>query len=98
MAMGMAMGRGGDGFYLPHPHIIFSCTYPLHYPYPVGMRNRISSPSPMGSGIPVLAMDNFFLIKIKVFFSQCCNALSNKYMMAIDDYGEGEERDRECEI
>jgi len=52
----------------------------------------------MGSGIPVLAMDNFFLIKIKVFFSQCCNALSNKYMMAIDDYGEGEERDRECEI
>jgi len=28
---------------------------------------------------------------------QCCNALSSKEMMIIDDYGEGEERVRECE-
>jgi len=37
--LGMAMGRGGDGFYLPLPHTLFSHTYPLPYPYPTGMRN-----------------------------------------------------------
>ena len=29
---------------------------------------------------------------------QCYNALSNKEMMMIDDYGDGEERGRDCEI
>jgi len=29
---------------------------------------------------------------------QYCNALSNKEMMTIDDYGNGEERDSECEM
>jgi len=29
---------------------------------------------------------------------QCCNALFNKEIMAIDCYGDGEERCRECEI
>ncbi|AES91028.1 hypothetical protein MtrunA17_Chr4g0057541 [Medicago truncatula] len=43
--LGMAMGRGRDGFYLPRPHIQFSYTYMLSYPYPMGMRNSISSPS-----------------------------------------------------
>jgi len=37
--LGMAMGRGEDGFYLPLPHTLFSHTYPLPYPYPTGMRN-----------------------------------------------------------
>jgi len=39
LQVGMAMGRGGDEFYLPHPHTLFSHTYPLPYPYPTGMRN-----------------------------------------------------------
>jgi hypothetical protein len=40
--VGMAMGRGADRFCLPHPHSLL----------PTGMRNWISSPSPMGSSIP----------------------------------------------
>ncbi|AES60380.1 hypothetical protein MTR_1g044730 [Medicago truncatula] len=65
------MGRGGDEYYLPHPHTLLPFIYPLPYPYPSGMRNRIPSPSPTGSG---------------------------KKMLSIDDYGEGEEKGRECEI
>ena len=30
--------------------------------------------------------------------TRCCNALSNKEMMTVDGYGDGEERDQECEI
>jgi len=44
-------GRGGDRFYLPRPHTRFSYTYSLPYLYPTGIRNWITSPSPMGSGI-----------------------------------------------
>jgi len=36
---GMAMGQGRDGFYIPRPHTQLSCTYPLPYPYPTGMKN-----------------------------------------------------------
>ncbi|KEH20470.1 hypothetical protein MTR_8g078920 [Medicago truncatula] len=50
--VGMAMGRDGDGFYLPRPHTLLPNTYMLPYPYPTGIRNRIASLSPTGSGIP----------------------------------------------
>jgi len=36
-SLGMAMGRGGDGFCLPHPLLPY--TYLLPYPYSMGMRN-----------------------------------------------------------
>jgi len=50
--VGMAIGWGGDGFCLPHPHPLLPYTYLLPYPYPTGMRNWISSPSSMALGIP----------------------------------------------
>ena len=68
----MTMGRGGDEFYISNPHTLLSCNYPLLYPYPSGKRNRISTMSPTGSGIPAPSPSpqwiNFFLIKIKAFF------------------------------
>ena len=90
------MRRGGDEFYLSRSHIRFSDTYSLPYPYPAGIRNRISSPLPMGLGIlaPSPQWINFFN-KNKIIFQprvQCCNALSIKEMTVIDDYGDGEER------
>ena len=39
----MTMGRDEDEFYLPRLHTLLQYTYPLPYPYLVGMRNRISS-------------------------------------------------------
>ena len=45
-------GAGGDMFYLPRPYTILPYTYSLPYPYSTGIRNRISSMSPAGSGIP----------------------------------------------
>jgi len=39
LVLGMTMGRGGDGFYIPRPHTRFSYTYLLPYPYSTGMRN-----------------------------------------------------------
>jgi len=39
LLLGMAMGRGGDGFYIPRLHTRFSYIYPLPYPYSTGMRN-----------------------------------------------------------
>ena len=35
--LGMAMGRGGDEFYLPRPHTQFFSIYLLPYPYSTGM-------------------------------------------------------------
>jgi len=58
--VGMTMGRDEDGLYLPRPHTLLPNTYPLPYPYPTGIRNRIASSSPTGSGIPIPALDNFF--------------------------------------
>lgn len=95
------MGWGEDEFYLPRPHTIFSNTYPLPYPYSAEMRNRISSMSPTGLGIPAsfpsLKWIIFFLLKIKVFFIPerkvvMTNALFSKKMTTIDDYGDEEER------
>jgi len=101
----MTMGQSGDGFYLPHPHTLHSNTYSLPYPYPVEMRNGISSPSPTGSdipasSIPIPALDNFFNKNKSIFQpqAQCFNALSRIEIISIDDYGDGEERGRECEI
>lgn len=54
--------------------------------------------------IPIPEVDNFFfLLKIKVFFIPerkvvMTNALFSKKMMTIDDYGDEEERGRECGI
>jgi len=45
--------------------------------------------------------DFYFFNKNKSIFhpqAQCCNALSSKEMMVIDDYGVGEERGQECAI
>ena len=70
--VGMAMGRTGNGFYLPRIHTLLPFTYRLPCPYPTGMRNWISSPSPTGSSIPALypfPTVDIFLIKIKVFFN-----------------------------
>ena len=65
-------GRGGDGFCHPRPHPLIPYIYTLPYPYPTGMRNWISSPSPMGSGIPISSPSpqwiNFF-DKKRVFLS-----------------------------
>jgi len=82
----MAMGQGGDGFYIPRPHTRFSYTYTLPYSYPTGMRKWTPSPIPTGSGIPPhprLRIQYFFLIKIEVFWQpleKCCNALSNNML------------------
>jgi hypothetical protein len=99
------MGRGGNEFYLPRLHTLLSYTYLLPYPYPTGMRNRISSPSPTDLGIPDPSISSsppwIFFNKNKSifqFWAQCCNALSNKEMLTIDDYGDLEETGRECEI
>jgi len=95
-------GEECDELYLPCPHTLLSYIYPLFCSNPVGMRNRISSPSPTGSGIPALSSSPQWIIFLnKSFFQpwlQCCDALSSKDMMEIDLYGDGEERGRECEI
>ena len=67
----MAMGWGGDGFYIPRPHTWFSYFYSLSYPYPTGMRNF---------GDPRPRIEYFFWKKIEVFLQsleKCCNALFN---------------------
>jgi hypothetical protein len=47
---------------------------------------------------PIPAVNNFFNKKRSIFQpqAQCCYALSNKEMMVIDGYGDGEEKDLEC--
>jgi len=62
LQLGMAMGRGGDEFYLPHPLTRISYTYLLPHPYPTEMKNWISSPSPTGSGIPAPSLSPHWII------------------------------------
>ena len=52
------------------------------------------------SPIPIFVVDNFFNKKQKYFSTedQCCMTISTKEMMGSDDYGDGEERDRGCEM
>jgi hypothetical protein len=103
LVLGRVMGQGGDGFYLPRLHIPYSQILTC-YPYPTGMRNWISSPSPTGSGIPVSSPFPQWIIffnKNKSIFrsrSQFCNELSRIEMMTINGYGDREARGRECEI
>ena len=101
---GMEIRQGGDGFYLPRPHTLFSYIYMLSYSYTVGMRNRNPSMSPTDSSIPASSpspqLNNFFNKNKSNFqpWAQCCNALSSKEMTVVDDYDNKEERNRECEI
>jgi len=94
----------GTSFFSSCSHTLLSYTYLLPYPYPTGMRNQISSLSPTSSGIPASSPSLhriLFLNKNKIIFqpqAQCCNALSNKEIMVLDDYGDGEKRSRKCEI
>jgi len=99
--VGIAKGRSWDEFYILRPYTLLSYTYSLPYPCRDEKLNLISVPDGFGYPRPIPAVDNFCLIKNKSIFqprSQCCNALSSKKTMVIDDHVDGEDRGRECEI
>lgn len=86
----------------PSPYTLLPNTYLLPIPSGDEKLNLISVSDGFGYTclIPIPAVDIFFNKNKSIFHSrsQFCNELSRIDMMAINGYGDREERGRECEI
>lgn len=99
-------GRHGNGVGEGEFYLLRSYTFTLKYLHVTlhisnkdEKSNFIFVPNGFEYLCPILAVDNFFNKKsIFQSWAQYCSALSKKEMIVVDGYGDGEERDRRCEM